>query len=258
MRYDGWFGRLSNVVRFASTILCVAACGAPTMIGPEPNEPSTEVRASGAEQHLEAAQREEQRLHKHRELYDPRAKRAIRRCKVKDGEPEGGALDCWVETVNPTAIHEAEMRMHGERAVYHRKAARDLRTAQTGFCGRLAAAAREDSPFSRGHVVGVNPLEESPGPSGGKPRLRGATIFMQPIANVSVAQLQQAMDCYAAHQAVVGYGDITAETNRSPLEEPGSYAKVRAMRHGYAVDVLAEDPFAAQAIWLRAQRLAVE
>ncbi len=258
MRYEGWFERLSNVGRFAPTILCVAACGAPTMIGPEPNEPSTEARAIGAEQHLEAAQREEVRLGKHQELYDPRAKRAIRRCKVKDGEPEGGALDCWVETVNPTAIHEAEMRMHGERAVFHRKAARDLRTAQNAACEGLAAAVREDSPFARGHVVGVSPLEETPAPRRGKPRLRGATIFLQPIANVTVAQLQQAMDCYAAHQAVIGYGAITAEANRSPLEEPGSRAKVRAMSHGYAVDVLAEDPFAAQAIWLRAQHLAVE
>jgi hypothetical protein len=258
MRYEGWFERFVKMARGMPTLLCVAACGAPTMIGPEPNETSTEARATGAEQHLEAAQREEVRLGKHQELYDPRAKKAIRRCKVKDGEPEGGALDCWVETVNPTAIHDAEMRMHGDRAVFHRKAARDLRAAETAACGRLSTAAREDSPFARGHVVGVSPLAEAPAPSGGKPRLRGATIFLQPIANVTADQLQQAMDCYSAHQAVVGYGAITAETNRSPLEEPGSRARVRAMIHGYAVDVHAEDPFAAQAIWLRAQHLAVE
>jgi hypothetical protein len=90
-----------------------------------------------------------------------------------------------------------------------------------------------------------------------KPRLAGATVFLQAVAGVTVVDMQHAMDCYSAHQAVIGYGPITTETDRSPLDEPGSRATVRQLRHGYAVDLHADDPFAAQAIWLRAQKLAV-
>jgi len=237
-------------------LLSVAACGAPAMIGPEPNEPGTEAQATGAEQHMAAAQREEVRLSKHRNLYDPSAKQSVRRCKPQQPD-ERGDLECWVETTNPTAIHQAEMMVHGERAAYHRRAARDLRAAETEACAGAAGNAREAGPFARGKIIGVSPLEELTGESRIKPQLVGATVFLQAIADVTVAQLQRGMDCYSAHQAVIGYGLITTETDRSPLQEPGSRATVREMSHGYAVDVRADDPFASQAIWLRAQRLAV-
>lgn len=236
--------------------LCSIACGAQPMIGPEPNEPSIEPQATGAKEHMAAAHREEVRLARHQERYDPDARRSIRRCNSVSGDDPGEALECWVETINPTAIHEVEVRVHGDRAVYHRKAARDLHEAEARACGNIAKGARGADPFGRSHVLGVSPLEE-PETAVKKSQLVGATIFLQPVTGFSVADLQRAMDCYSAHQAVLGYGPITTETDRSPMKEPGSRATVRQLRHGYAVDVRADDPFAAQAIWLRAQELAV-
>lgn len=243
-----------QAARGALAVLCVAACGAPAMIGPEPNEPGTEAQTTGAEQHIAAAGREELRLAQHQRLYEPRAKQSIRRCKAAQAGP---VPECWVETINPTAIHEAEMRVHGDRAVYHRKAARDLRAAEETACSGAMANARQANPFARGDIVGVGPLEELGREAPTKPRLVGATIFLQPIADVTVVELQRALDCFSAHQAVIGYGPITTEADRSPLSEPGSRATVRELGHGLAVDVRADDPFVAQAIWLRAQRLAV-
>jgi hypothetical protein len=173
------------------------------------------------------------------------------------GDDPREAPECWIETINPTAIHAAEVRVHGDRAAYHRKAARNLREAETRACKEVAAVARGTDPFARSHVLGVSPLEEPPGAGAKKNRLLGATVFLQPVTGVSVADLQRAMDCYSAHQAVIGYGPITTETDRCPLEEPDSRAMVRELRHGYAVDVRADDPFVAQAIWLRAQKLAL-
>jgi hypothetical protein len=141
--------------------------------------------------------------------------------------------------------------------VYHRKAARDLRAAEDTACSGAVANARQANPFARGDIVGVGPLEELESAAPAKPRLVGATIFLQPIADVTVVQLQRALDCVSAHQAVIGYGPITTEADRSPLSEPGSRASAREIGHGLAVDVRADDPFVAQAIWLRAQRLAV-
>jgi hypothetical protein len=256
MKPEGDFDWLVRAGRGALVFLCVTACRAPALIGPEPNEPSTEPLATGADQHMDAARREEVRLARHRDLYDPGAKQSIRRCKPQPTNKDPGALDCWVETVNPTAIHDAEMRMHSNRAAYHRRAARDLRETETQACAGVAENARTDSPFARSQVLGVGPLEEPVGENK-KPQLVGATIFLQPITDVSVAALQRAMDCYSAHQAVIGYGPITAEGERSPLSEPGSKATVREVSHSYAVEVRADEPFAAQAIWLRAQKLAV-
>lgn len=228
------------------------ACGAKTMIGPEPNDPGTDPQATGAAEHLAAAHREERRLSQHRMLYDPRAKSSIRRCDpptLQRADPE-----CWVETINPTAIHESEMREHSQRAALYRKAARDLRTAKARACKGVARSARETNPFDRSHVLGVSPLEAS---TGGDVQLLGATIYLQAVAGLSAPELQRAMDCFSAHQGEVGYGLITVAADRSPLSEPGSRAVVRELSHGYAVDVRAEDPAAAQAVWLRAQRLAV-
>jgi hypothetical protein len=242
-------------VMFAA--LCTVACGAPPMIGPEPNEPSTQPQATGLSEHLAAAKREELRLAQHQARYEPNARRSIRRCNPIVGDDPREAPECWVETINPTAIHETEIRVHGDRAAYHRKAARNLREAETRACKDVATSARGIDPFGRSHVLGVSPLEEPAGAGAKRNRLLGATVFLQPMRGVTVADFQRVMDCYSAHQALIGYGPITTETDRCPLEEPGSRATVRELRHGYAVDVRADDPFVAQAIWLRAQRLAL-
>lgn len=241
----------------ALVAVCSVACGAQPMIGPEPNEPSTQAQATGAAEHMAAAQREEFRLGQHDGLFEPNARQSIRRCNPMSEADPREAPECWVETINPTAIHAAEVRVHRDRAVYHRKAARDLRDAEAQACVTTPEGARGADPFGRSHVLGVSPLEELAVAGTTKSRLVGATVFLQPVTGVTVADLQRVMDCYSAYQAVVGYGPITTETDRSPLKEPGSRAKVRQLRHGYAVDVRADDPFAAQAIWLRAQKLAV-
>ncbi len=239
------------------TSLCLLACGAPTMIGPEPNEPGIDPEAAGAAEHQEAAVREEQRLERHAALYDPRALKSLRRCDPDNVQRNKGASACWVEAANPTAIHQAEMNVHRERSVFHRKAARDLRAAEKETCSGVAGDQHDLRAFvQRGDILGVNPLEKAADEPNGKPRLVGATIFLRRSADVTAAQLQRAMDCHTARQAVQGYGLITTEAERSPLSERGARATVREVSIGFAVDVRADDEFAAQAIWLRAQRLA--
>ena len=237
--------------------LVFGACGAPAMIGPEPNEPSTDPEAAGAEEHQAAAVREDKRLAQHEALYDPRATKSVKRCDPEHAQRHQGASDCWVEVANPTAIHQWEMAVHNERAAYHRKAARDLRAAEKQSCAGIAGDEHSLSSLAqRGDILGVNPLQEASGEANGKPLIVGATIFVRPAPDLTADGLRRAMACYSARQAARGYGPITTEAERSPLGERGSRATVREVSIGFAVDVRADDEFAAQAIWLRAQRLA--
>jgi len=236
----------------------ITGCGAPALIGPEPNEPSTEPEGAGSAGHMAAAQREEGRLLQHEKLYDPKATQSVRRCDPEHAERHPGAPVCWVETINPTAIHLAEIAVHRSRAAYHRKAARDLQTAQEGACARVPAASFDASPLDRrGAVLGVSPLEASAGETKGKPQLVGATIYLQKNPNLTADQLQHILNCHIARSATSGYGLAITETDRSPLSERGARATVRELSSGFVVDVRADDPFAAQAILIRAQKLAV-
>lgn len=149
------------------------------------------------------------------------------------------------------------MKVHRTRAAYHRKAARDLRSAESRACSGLARDSRTVNPFFRGHVLGVSPLEEPSTARKSALKLSGAIIVVQPIAGIRTKQLQKIMDCHSSHQAVIGYGPITTAASPSPLGEPGAQAIVRELRHGFAVEVRVDDPFAAQAVWLRAQQLAI-
>ncbi|HEU4583224.1 MAG TPA: hypothetical protein VFS67_33425 [Polyangiaceae bacterium] len=238
--------------------LVLGACGPAAMIGPEPNEPSTEPHATGAQEHRAAAEREEKRLSRHQELYDPRAQESIQRCDPDRAQRAPGEPICWVETINPTAIHLQEVREHRMRAVEHRKAARDLQDVEERSCAGLAAEDREISPFSHGgDILGVNPLEEPIGNSSNKRRLVGATILFRPVPGLTAAGLQQLVNCHLARNATIGYTVASHEMEHCPLTERGATASVRPVSSGLAVDVRAEDPAAAQAIWRRAQQLAV-
>jgi hypothetical protein len=236
----------------------LAACGPSAMIGPEPNEPSTEPHATGAEEHRAAAQREEKRLSRHQELYDPHAQEAIQRCDPSRAQRAPGEPICWVETINPTAVHLQEVREHRLRAVEPRKAARDLQDVEARSGVGLAAEDREMSPFSHGgDILGVNPLEEPIGKSPSKRRLVGATILFRPVPGLTAAALQQLVNCHLARNATIGYSVAAHEMEHCPLTERGATASVRPVSEGLAVDVRAEEPTAAQAIWRRAQQLAV-
>jgi hypothetical protein len=246
----GCFGLLSG--------LLFGACGAPTMIGPEPNEPSTDPEAAGADEHQAAALREDERLARHQALYDPRATKSLKRCDPEHAQRHQGAADCWVEAANPTAIHQWEMAVHNERAAYHRKAARDLRAAEAQNCAGVAGDEHSLTAFAqRGDILGVNPLQEASGEPNGKPQIVGATIFVRPAPDLTADGLRRAMNCYSAREAARGYGLITTEAERSPLGARGTRVTVREVSIGFAVDVRADDEFAAQAVWLRAQRLAL-
>jgi hypothetical protein len=238
--------------------LWLAGCGAPTLIGPEPNEPGIQPEEAGADGHLAAAAREEARLVQHEKLYDPNARQSVSRCDPEHAQQHPGAPVCWVEAINPTAIHLAEMEVHRTRAVYHKKAARDLRAAQDVACAGVAAASRNSNALERrGDVLGVGPLEEQAVDPRGKPRLVGATILLRRTPGVTAGELQRSLNCQVARSATVGYGLNTTEAERSPLSERGAQVTVHEWSSGFAVNIRADDPFAAQAILIRAQRLAV-
>jgi hypothetical protein len=254
---DELFGttlRMTRAVCIAS--LLVAACGPKPMIGPEPNEPGTQPHEQGAAQHLAAAKLEAERLEQHKKLYDPRAQQFVKRCDptLKDAYP--ATPICWIETINPTAVHLKEIEEHRMRAVEHRKAARELRDVEERACAGVADEDRDISPFShREDILGVNPLEEAV-PGKRERRVVGATILFRKVTHLTGEQLQSIVNCHLARNAVIGHDVASAAMAQCPLTERGARASVRTLDRGFAVDVRADDALAAQAIWRRAQGLA--
>jgi hypothetical protein len=231
-----------------------SGCGPAAKIGPEPNEPGTGAEEQGAAQHRAAAQVESARLERHKELFDPNAKQDIKRCDAGTPGQYPATPICWVETVNPTAVHLKEVEEHRMRAVHHRKAARQLQDVEDEACANIAAADRDMSPFShRGDILGVNPLEDG---EGKKKHLVGATVVFRSVPRLTVDELQRIVDCHLARNAAIGHDVAGAEMAHCPLTERGASAQVRPVEGGFAVDVRAASADAAQAIWRRAQALA--
>jgi hypothetical protein len=234
--------------------LLAGGCGSAAKIGPEPNEPGTGTEEQGAAQHRAAAQLESARLERHREVYDPHARQDIKRCDPGAAAPYPSAPICWVETINPTAVHLKEVEDHRMRAVHHRKAARELQEAERLACANVAADDRDVSPFShRGDILGVNPLQEK---HGKKNELVGATVVFRAVPRLTAEELQRIVDCHVARNAAIGHDVAAVEMSHCPLVERGATAQVRAVQGGFAVDVRASDGDVAKAIWRRAQSLA--
>lgn len=237
--------------------LWLVACGPKAMIGPEPNEPATKPEATGAAEHRAAAEREERRLARHQELYDPSAKQTVRRCDAASTDHAPGEPICWLETINPTAVHLEEVEAHRMRGVEHRKSARDLRAVEERACAGLAPEDRDRSPFShRADILGVSPLEAAPAERRNQAQIVGATVLFRPVPGLTVAELQQLVDCHLARNATIGYEKASAEMGGCLLTQRGTHASVRALDGGFAVDVRADSASAGQEIWRRAQLLA--
>jgi hypothetical protein len=235
----------------------VGACGPAARIGPEPNEPGTALDEAGAAQHRAAADREAARLAQHKDLYDPHASESFRRCDPARATQYPETPICWVETVNPTAVHLKEVEEHRMRAVQHRKAARDLEAVEARACADVADEDRDISPFShQGDIVGVNPLEVAAGGTRKGRQLVGATIVFRAVPGLTAGELQSIVDCHLARNAAIGHEIASAEMEHCLLTERGVHAKVRELRNGFAVDVRADAPETAQAVWRRAQELA--
>ena len=246
----------SNVGAFFVGVWLVA-CGPRAMIGPEPNEPATKPEAAGAAEHRAAAKREEQRLARHQELYDPKAKQMVRRCDAASANRAPGEPFCWVETINPTAVHLEEVEAHRMRGVEHRKSARELRAVEERVCTGLAPDDRDRSPFShRADILGVSPLEAGPAERRNQPLIVGATVLFRPVPGLTVADLQRLVDCHLARNATIGYERASTEMEGCLLTRQGTHATVRALESGFAVDVRADNPTAGLVIWRRAQLLA--
>ena len=84
----------------------------------------------------------------------------------------------------------------------------------------------------------------------------GATVVFRPVPGLTTAELQRLVDCHLARNATLGYDTATAEMEHCLLTQRGVQASVRVLERGFAVDVRAEDAFAGQEIWRRAQALA--
>ena len=251
----------STLQRLSALALVVgvylAACGPKAMIGPEPNEPATEPEAVGAAEHRAAAKREERRLARHQELYDPKASQKVRRCDTEGGSRAPGEPICWIETINPTAVHLQEVETHRMRGVEHRKSARDLRAVEERVCAGLAPDDRDISPFShRADILGVSPLDAGPAQARRQAPIVGATVLFRPVPGLTAEELQQLVDCHLARNATIGYETASAQMDGCLLTQQGTQATVRPLESGFAVDIRAESPAAGQEIWRRAQLLA--
>jgi hypothetical protein len=245
----------ARIVLLAS--LALAACRPAAMIGPEPNEPATQPEATGAAQHQAAAKREEARLEQHQKLYDPKATQSVRRCDAAQFTRSPGEPICWLETINPTAVHLKEIEDHRLRAAEHRRAARELRATEERACAGIALEDRDVSPFSRrGDILGVSPLESTPGKPVAQGQIVGATVIFRPVPGLTAGELQRLVDCHLERNATIGYDTASREMEHCLLTQRGARASVRTLESGFAVDVRADDPFAGREIWRRAQALA--
>ncbi len=247
-RHDRW--AFAHLVWLG--LMGAVGCGAPAMIGPEPNEPGIEPEEAGAEAHLAAAHREEARLVQHQKAYDPKASQAVRRCNPNHSADNKGSPACWIETINPTSIHLTEVDIHRNRAAFHRKAARDLRAEEKRACSGIPDKFQGRSPLDRPrNILGVSPLERE-----GSKEVEGAVVILRRLTDLTPEVLQKIADCAIARSAVQGYGLPTFDANRSPLAERGARATVRPVKMGLAIEIRADDPFAARAILVRSQRMA--
>jgi hypothetical protein len=240
------------------TSLWLAACGPAASIGPEPNEPGTQPHELGAAQHRDAAKREATRLEQHKELYDPAATTSVKRCDPGLPNQYPATPICWVETINPTAVHLQEVEDHCRRAVEHRKSARDLRAVEAAACASVANEDRDMSPFAhRSDILGVNQLEEPADAPKKRRHLVGATVVFRAVPRLTADELQRIVNCHLARNAAIGHDIATVQMAHCPLTERGARATVRPLAEGFAVDIRSDDSLAARAIWRRAQALAV-
>lgn len=248
---------LALLASVALASVALAACRPAAMIGPEPNEPATQREAAGAAQHHAAAEREEARIHRHEALYDPKASQSFRRCDPKRVERVPGQPICWLEAVNPTAVHLKEIEAHRLRAAEHRRAARELREIEERACAGIAPEDRDVSPFShRGDILGVSVLEDAPEKPKRQRQVLGATVVFRPVPGLTAGELQHLLECHLARNATIGHELASHEMEHCLLTQRGARATVRPLESGFAVDVSADDPFARQEIWRRAQALA--
>jgi hypothetical protein len=156
-----------------------------------------------------------------RAVRSTRPKQSIKRCDPGDPQQYPAQPICWVETINPTAVHLQEVEAHRERAVHHRKAARELGDVESRACAGITDEDRDMSPFAhRGDILGVNPLEERASKARER-RLVGATVVFRAVPRLTAPELQRIVDCHLARNAVIGHDVAAAEMEQCPLTEPG-------------------------------------
>jgi hypothetical protein len=133
-----------------------------------------------------------------------------------------------------------EMRQLG---IARRRESAELRAAEESACTGLAEVDRDASPFfHRSDYLSVEPIE------------RGVRAHFRHVQGLDADWLAHVVDCQIARDEVIGAD--APETKDCPLAVKGATAHVNGERHGYAIEVRANDPASVEEIARRARALA--
>jgi hypothetical protein len=142
----------------------------------------------------------------------------------------------WTSFRNPTRKRFQEADKYRREAERHSTASRELRDAESRACMGLTVGEREVSPFfHEDDIVSVAKVAiDAPFDV-----LTGAHVVFRQLPEMTPARLQRELDCEAAHDAAVGYGNL--QDDRSLVAVQGVVAFVHPVEAGLAVEVRPRD-----------------
>ncbi len=224
--------------------LTLAACaGAPTAQNSE----------VVAEQHEQAAVKNDQLAVAQVAKYDPAARQNKGKCVVKGGREDGDVEVCWSSVVNPTEDHLKKAQRYQKLAEAQRAASQKLRDAEGGACLGVSELDRDMSPFSHPEdVEAVAPLQTKVPPV----RPEGALITFRATAGMTGPRLERLITCQLSRNACMD--NNTPEMAYCPLVLKDVRASVTTTPEGlFAVAIRSDNPAIAQEVLKRAQALVI-
>jgi hypothetical protein len=184
--------------------------------------------------------------------YSPYARPSGGMCRGSRGPTEDV---CWTSLVNPTEryLHHAEE--HRRLAASHRAAAKTLRDAEARACAGISPTDRDESLFDHYEdILRVEPLHGGVSRYLQEPWTEGVVVTFKPVPGMTVAWLQNVVDCQLARNAVLG--NVVPELEQCLLVPRGVRANVAEVPDGFTVTVRAGDRTTAEDLFRRADLLA--
>lgn len=183
--------------------------------------------------------------------YAPNARPSGGMCR---GRPEPTEDVCWTSLVNPTDKYLKHAEEHRKLAAQHRAAAKTLRDAEARACADVSPIDRDESPFEHPEdIVKVEPLHGSVSKFLNEPWTEGVVVTFRALPGMTVAWLQQVVDCQLARNAAMGHE--VPELEACLLVPRNVRAAVGTTPEGLTITVRAGDRAAADELFRRAELL---
>ena len=228
------------LIGIAALVIGSSACAAPEPASIPQNHLSVAGEAQAARQHERAGGVLERQA-------------ALESSQTECGHASGSGVAqiCWTGQRIPGSSTADMLAAADERkaAAEHRRVSAALRDAERISCAGIAEEDIIRSPFAHtADIVDVQEIQAM-----GRPGPAGASVRFHEIEHLSADMLQHVIDCQLARDNAMGH-DVP-EMSYCPLVPRGATATVRAVPHGYVVDVVSDDPAAAREILRRSRAL---